>query len=163
MTDKTTDRRSFLKTGALVAAPLAVATPVVAQADDGGRTRLARLEDEREIGALHRAFLRHVNGGRDCGAFLARADTVTLEEGLRSIADDPADEGTLDLAADGMTAASRRQVRVEIDTVFMGHSTVEQMARFQGHGSHRHIEARLMTADYIKGTDGWRIARLTLR
>ncbi|MEO6151936.1 MAG: hypothetical protein ABIT09_09370 [Croceibacterium sp.] len=161
MTDGTTDRRSFLKSGALVAAPLAaVAVPASALADDGAHTRLAGLEDARAIEALHRAFLRQFNDGGECGQFVARAGAVTLEQGLRSIADDPAADDTLEL--DGIRAASRRGVRVEFDTAFAGHSTLEQMARFQGHGSHRHTEARVLAADYIKDSGSWRIARLRL-
>jgi hypothetical protein len=162
MADKTTNRRDFLKTGALVAAPLAVAAPAAVLADDGSRARLARLEDERAIGELHREFLRQVNGTGECGAFVARADAVRLEDGLRSIADDPADDGTLELAANGLSASSRRPITVELDTMFTGHSTLEQMARFQGHGSHRRTEQRVMATDYVNGSDGWRIARLTL-
>ncbi|MEO6040276.1 MAG: hypothetical protein ABIP41_00055 [Croceibacterium sp.] len=156
----TTDRRSFLKTGALAAAPFAVAVPALAA--DGSRARLARLEAERAIETLHCAFLRQVNGQGDCAAFVARADAILLEDGLRSIADDPAEDGTLELAADGRTAASRRPVLVELDSAFAGHSTLERMARFQGHGSHRRREARMMATDYIKGPHGWRIARLVL-
>ena len=58
MSVSTTDRRSFLKAGALVAAPLATAAPAAALAADGSRARLARLEDERAVEGLHRAFLR---------------------------------------------------------------------------------------------------------
>ena len=48
----TTDRRAFLKVGAIVAAPLAVAAPVAALAGDDSKAKLARLEDERAIEAL---------------------------------------------------------------------------------------------------------------
>jgi hypothetical protein len=71
MNDKrTTDRRSFLKTGAVAAAPLAVAAPVVALAGDDSRAKLARLEDERAVEALQRKFLRHLSGSGDCGEFV---------------------------------------------------------------------------------------------
>ena len=161
-TKNTTDRRSLLKVSALAAAPLAAVVPAGVLADDGSRARLARLEDERAIAELHRAFLRRVNGQGECGQFVARADAVTLEEGLRSIADDPTRDGALELADDGTRASSRRPVRVEIDTEFTGHTTLEKMARFQGQGSHRRSEMRVMATDYVKGKDGWRIARLSL-
>src|SRR5690606_14624017 len=78
-----TDRRSFLKSSALIAAPVAaVAVPAAAFADDGSRARLARLEDERSVEALHRQFLRHLNGAADCGEFIASSDAVDLGEGL---------------------------------------------------------------------------------
>jgi hypothetical protein len=159
--DATTDRRSLLKVGALAAAPLvAVAAPGLAS--DDSRARLARLEDEREIEALHRAFVRRVNGDGDCGAFVARAGAVTLDPGLRSIADDAARDATLEFAADGRSASSRRPVHVELETEFTGHTTLEQMTRFQGQGRHRRREAKVMVASYVKTQDGWQIARLSL-
>jgi hypothetical protein len=156
-----TDRRSFLKTGALVAAPLAaVAAPALASGDS--RARLTRLEDERDIEALHRAFVRRINGEGDCAEFVARADAVTLDPGLRAITDDTARDATLEFAADGKTASSSRPVHVELETEFTGHTTIERMARFQGQGRHRRREARVMVASYVKVQDGWRIARLSL-
>ena len=68
-TSISTDRRSFLKTGAIAAAPLAALAPAAALADDGSKARLARLEDERAIESLHRAFLRQPSAlGRDIRA-----------------------------------------------------------------------------------------------
>ena len=153
-----TDRRSFLKAGAIVAAPIAAAAPVVALADDGSRARLARLEDERAIGALQRKFLRHLNGAADCGEFIASSDAVDLGEGLRAIADDLGHEAELALADDGLSATARCHCRVEWEIEFTGDSTLERMARFQGQGSHRHAEERVLATDYVKGKDGWRIA-----
>ena len=153
------DRRSFLKTGALAAAPFAAAAPVVAMADDGSRARLARLEDEREIEWLQRTFLRHVNGAGDCSGFVASSDAVQLDAHLRTIADDPANDGTLELAPDGTRASALRPVKVELETDFEGDSTLEQMARFQGQGSHRSEERRVLATDFVKSQDGWRIAK----
>ena len=153
-----TDRRSFLKAGAIVAAPLAAAAPVVALADDGSRARLARLEDERAIGALQRKFLRHLNGAADCGKFIASSDAVNLGQGLRAIAEDAGHEAELALADDGLSATARCHCRVEWEIEFTGDSTLERMARFQGQGSHRHAEERVLATDYVKGKDGWRIA-----
>ena len=153
-----TDRRSFLKAGAIVAAPIAAAAPVVALADDGSRARLARLEDERAIGALQRKFLRHLNGAADCGKFIASSDAVNLGQGLRAIAEDVAHEAELVLADDGLSATARCSCRVEREVEFTGDSTLERMARFQGQGSHRHAEERVLATDYVKGKDGWRIA-----
>ena len=153
-----TDRRSFLKAGAIVAAPIAAAAPVVALADDGSRARLARLEDERAIGALQRKFLRHLNGAADCGKFIASSDAVNLGQGLRAIAEDAGHEAELALADDGLSATARCHCRVEWEIEFTGDSTLERMARFQGQGSHRHAEERVLATDYVKGKDGWRIA-----
>ena len=82
--DLSADRRSFLKTSALVTAPLAaLAAPALAQAADESGARLARLEDERAIEQLQRAFLRSFNGtpNADCSAFIANEDAVSLEAG----------------------------------------------------------------------------------
>jgi hypothetical protein len=152
-----TDRRSFLKTGAIVAAPFAVAAPVAAFAADD---RLARLEDERAVEALQRKFLRHLNGAGDCGEFIASSDAVDLGEGLRAIAED--DEVRVELAEDGLTAAARCPCRVEREAEFAGDSTLERMARFQGQGSHRFEERRVLATEFVKVADGWRIAAARL-
>jgi hypothetical protein len=142
-TSSTTDRRSFLKTGALAAAPLAAFAPVAALADDGSKAKLARLEDERAIEGLHRAFLRQPS---------------TLGHDIRAVRQDH--DATIEIAEDGRTATSRCQCCVERDTAFTGDTTVERMARFQGHGSHSHAEERVLIADYVKGTDGWSMERV---
>ena len=154
----TTDRRAFLKTGSLVAAPLAMAAPVAALAADDSRDRLARLEDERAVEALQRKFLRYLNGNGDCGEFVATADAVDLGEGMRSIAEDLGREATFELADDGLTARARCTCTVERETEFAGDSTLERMARFQGQGSHRFTEERVLATEFVKGKDGWRIA-----
>ena len=156
-------RRSFLKSGALIAAPVAaVGIPAAALADDGSRARLARLEDERAIEALQRNFLRHLNGAGDCSQFIASSDAVDLGEGLRSIAEDLSHDAAVELAENGLSASARCTCRVERETEFTGQSTLERMARFQGQGSHRHEERRVLATEFVKAADGWRIARASL-
>jgi hypothetical protein len=163
MAKQSTDRRSFLKSGALIAAPVAaIGVPAAAFADDGSRTRLARLEDERALEALQRKFMRHLSGAGDCGEFIASSGAVDLGEGLRSIAEDGAHEPVLELAEDGLSATARCACRIERETEFAGHSTLEQMARFQGQGSHRHEEKRVLATEFVKSKDGWRISRARL-
>jgi hypothetical protein len=157
-----TDRRSFLKSGALIATPVIAAAPVMALAEDGSRARLARLEDERAIQALQRAFLRHLNGSGDCAKLVASSDAIDLGEGLRSIAEDHTHEPAIELAEDGRTAAARCACRVERESEFTGDTTIERMARFQGQGHHRHEERRVLAMDYVKQGDGWLIARARL-
>ena len=160
-----TDRRSFLKTGALVTAPLAaVAIPAAALADDGSRARLARLEDERAIEALRRSILRRINGdgASTCGEFVATADAIELDEGLRSIAEDPVDEPELALSDDGARASSRQACRVERETALTGNTTLERMARFQGQGSHRSSEKRMLLTVYVKQDGEWKLSQLRL-
>ena len=155
-----TDRRSFLKSGALIAAPVAaVGMPAAALAHDDSRARLARLEDERSLEALHRKLLRQLNGGAHGGEFVASADAVDLGEGLRTIAEDVAHEPELVLAEDGLTASARCPCRIERESEFAGDTTVERMVRFQGQGHHRHEERRVLATEFVKVDDGWRIAR----
>jgi hypothetical protein len=147
-----TDRRSFLKSGAIVAAPLAVMAPAAAfAADDGSKARLARLEDEKAIEALHRDLVRRVNGGEH-----------ELAEGLTALADDPAHELQIAFADDGRSAPCRRACRTQFRTEFTGHSTLEQMHRLQGQGVHSHEESRELVVEYEKGKHGWEIQRVRL-
>jgi hypothetical protein len=153
------DRRSFLKAGVIVAAPLAAAAPVAALARDGSAAKLARLEDERAVEALQRKFLRHLARADDCGEFIASSDTIDLGEGLRSITEDLNHEPSVELAEDGHSATARCACRVERETEFTGDSTLEQMARFQGQGSHRHEERQVLATEFVKAGDGWKISR----
>lgn len=146
-----TDRRSFLKTGAIVAAPLAMMAPSVGLADDGSGARLARLEDEKALAALHREVVRQVNRGER-----------KLPGGLTAIADDPAHDLQIAFADDGRRATCRRACRASFRTDFTGHSTIEQMHRLQGQGLHSHEETRVLVAEYTKGKDGWAIKSLHL-
>jgi hypothetical protein len=157
-----TDRRSFLKTGALAAAPLAVVTPAVALADDGSKARLARLEDERAIEALQRQLLRHLNGAGDGAQLIASSDAIELGTGLRAIAEDMRHESHLALAEDGLAATTRCCCCLEREVAFTGDTTLERMARFQGQGSHRFEEQRTLAVDYAKDKDGWKIIRARL-
>jgi hypothetical protein len=159
-----TDRRSFLKTGALLATPIAVMTPAVAMARDASGAELARLQDERAIEALHRAFLQRVNtrGAEGVGELLAADGSCDLDGCVRRIADDPAAEAALELAPDGRSAKARRPTHIESEVDFTGNSTLEQMARFQGQGTHRHSEARVLEVEYVKAKDDWAIASVKL-
>ena len=161
-----TDRRSFLKTGALVAAPIgAVAIPAAALADDGSRAKLARIEDERAIEKLHRTFVRRVNGGKadTCGELFCRGRGPELPDGLRSLREDPpAPDAEIAFADDCRSAQLRRACTVELQTEFEGDTTIEKMARWQGQGRHRHSERRALVAEYRKTGSDWAIERLTL-
>lgn len=148
--DSTTNRRGFLKTGAIAAAPLVALAPAAAfAADDGSKARLARLEDEKAIAALHREAVRQVNRGERPVA------------GVTAIADDPGHELRIAFAEDGR-ATSRRACTATFRTEFTGHSTIEQMHRLQGQGLHAHEESRVLVAEYVKGRNGWVIEKLRL-
>jgi len=107
MDKQSTERRSFLKTGAIVAAPLAVAAPAAAFAADDSRSKLARLEDERAMELIPRAveladesgslYARHE-------AFRVQADVADRRGDLEAAA--AAYEQARELAAEaGATAA----------------------------------------------------------
>ncbi|MBT2134217.1 hypothetical protein KK137_07735 [Croceibacterium sp. LX-88] len=157
-----TNRRSFLKSSALVAVPIAAAAPAAALAADDSRAKLARLEDERSIEALQRKFLRYLNGAADCAEFIASPESIDLGQDVRSIAEDLGHEISLEFAENGLSAKARCACTLEREAEFTGHSTLEQMARFQGQGSHRHEERQVLVTEFIKGNDGWRIASARL-
>ena len=151
----TTSRRSFLKSGAIVGAPLAaVAVPAAAMADDGTKARLARLEDERAIEVLHRDVLRRFNAG----------DTVDgFDPGVSAIRPDMASEPAVpELTDDGSTARCSHACVVEIESELEGNSTLVQMARLQGNGVVRTQEKRTLHADYVKRGGEWVVASLRL-
>ena len=150
----TSTRRTFLKGSAMVAAPLAVATPVAALADDGLKGRLARLEDEKAIRAAHQAFLRQVNlaGGHD-----------KLDASVRTIAADHSGEAeVIEVAADGKRATGRFACTVEMESELPKDGTLGQMAHAQGNGSVRHAERRVLATAYRKTKNGWVIDKAVL-
>jgi hypothetical protein len=147
-----TDRRSFLKTGALAAAPLALAAPGAAlAADDGAKAKLTRLEDEKAIARLHREIVGEVNGGRR-----------KLATRLSALAADPAHELEIAFAEGGRSATCRRACTASFRTEFTGTTTLEQMHRLQGQGSYNHDEARVLVSEYRRSKDGWAIASVRL-
>lgn len=146
-------RRSFLKTGALVAAPLAAIVPAAALAGDGSKARLARLEDERAIAALHRQWLRNASKGSEVQGPSAIGPTT-----IRSIAPDPAQEpAEMQFAEDGQCAAARHACVVDLESPFEGKETFAQMTRLQGNGTARRTESRIFAADYVRENGEWRI------
>jgi hypothetical protein len=158
--DTDSTRRSFLKGGALLAAPLAVAVPAALVADDGLRARLARLEDEAAIRELHQSWLRRVNVGAGAGA---RADAAVAppDQAVRSIAADHAGEpDAIDLAADGKSAIGRFQCAVEIENAIAQDCTLARMAHAQGGGFVRRTERRVLKVEYVKADGAWAIAKV---
>lgn len=149
--DSSSTRRSFLKAGAVVAVPLAAA-PAAALADDGFRARLARLEDEAAVRALHQDWLRRVNG--------RAGDAAVLGADVRGIAPDHAIADAIEIAADGKSAAGRFHCAVQLETELALDCTLAQMAHAQGEGVIRTTERRVLTAQYVKAGDGWSIAKL---
>ncbi len=164
MSMTSTNRRSFLKAGALVATPIAALAPVAALADDGTRSRLAQMEDEKAIEALTRSFLRRFNGSDagNCGEFVASSGAIQLDADLCAIAEDPAEVALIELADNGTSATYRRACVVDRTTQFTGNTTMEKMARFQGQGSARHSEKAMLDAQFSRTAKGWTITSLRL-
>lgn len=149
----TASRRSFLKRGVILAAPLAAGTPAVALASDGTSARLQRLEDEAAIRDLHRSWLRKINAGNRDPA---------LGEAVRRIGTDHAEPDVIDVAADGKTATGRFHCTVELADVLAKDSTLAQMAHDQGTGFVGHTERRVLQVEYVKTAAGWSIERASL-
>ena len=149
-------RRSFLKRGALLAAPLAaVAAPAAILADDELRARLARLENEAAIRELHQAWLRRINAGA--------GDAAMLDPSVSGIAPDhSAEPDAIEVAADGKHAAGRFYCAVETATEIPQDSTLGQMARAQGSGFLRRTERRMLKVEYEKASGAWEIAKAEL-
>jgi len=160
--DNTSTRRSFLKSGALLAAPLAaVAAPAVIAADDELKARLARLEDEAAIRDLHQSWLRRVNSGA-AGAATPFADSknVALDGSVRSIAaDHSAEPDAIEIAADGQSAVGRFPCAVEIERTIPQDCTLAQMAHAQGGGFVRQTERRVLKVEYSKASGAWAIVK----
>ena len=117
-TVNSSSRRHFLKSGALIAAPLAamavpaaaMAAPAAAQADDGTAQALARLKDERALHDMQRALLRETEGA-------ARSRIAGMIEGagedVAAIRPDLGSDSTLEFSDDGNSAVATHICKVE--------------------------------------------------
>jgi hypothetical protein len=153
---KTSTRRSFLRGGALLAAPIAAASlPAAALADDELKTRTKRLEAEAAIRELHQSWLRRANTGeRD----------ALLEDTVRRITVDHAGASDhIELAADGRSAVGYFDCAVEVEIPLSTEGTLAQMAHAQGHGTVRRTERRALRVDYTNIGGTWKIASVVLR
>lgn len=155
-----TDRRSFVKLGALAATPVAALAPAAAMASDDSAARLARLEDEQAIAGLVSAFVRRFNGNGDCGEFVASAGAIRIDAEICRIIEDRDTDPQIDLGEN--TASWRSSAQVELITDFVGDTTLEKMSRFQGQGSAQSRASRSLEAEFARQPDGWAITRLTL-
>ena len=158
----TGSRRSFLKGGAIAAAPLAVALPAAALAESEHRARGQRLQDEAEIRALHAAWLRKQATGQDASALFADARAARLDETVQSVVADHAGEEHIELGADGLRASGRFAMQVDLETELPHTGTLAQMARLQGGGRVRRTESRTLHASYVKQSGAWMIGKLDL-
>jgi hypothetical protein len=162
MIDQATSRRSFLKAGAIVAAPVAALAAPAAFAADPSAAQLARMEDERAIEGLVRGFLRRFNGSGDCAEFVAHAGAIRIDTSVQAIREDARDDAALNFADDGRSASYRRKAEVDLLADFAGNSTLEKMARFQGQGSAVSLAKRRIEAEFVRTGESWTITRLAL-
>lgn len=169
--DTDSTRRSFLKSGALLAAPLAAAVPAALVADDGLRARLVRLEDEAAIRELHQSWLRRVNtradevtgAGDPIAPLFGDARGGAPDQAVRSIAASHAGEpDAIKIAADGKSAIGRFQCAVEIENAIAQDCTLARMAHAQGGGFVRRSERRALKVEYVKADGVWAIAKVDL-
>jgi hypothetical protein len=156
MTTRTTaTRRTFLKGGVLLAAPIGTAAVSAAVMADGTlHDRVAHLEDEAAIRAVHDGWLRQVNAGERGTQLDAAVHRIT--------ADHAGAADRIEVAADHRSAVGYFDHAVEFEIPLPQDSTLAQMAHAQGHGVMRRTERRLLTIDYAKAPGGWRIAQVTL-
>ena len=166
MTEKrSSTRRSFLKKSALLAVPLAAATPAAIVAGDDLKSRLARLENEAAIRHLHHSWLCQIsNGKREALApLLTDAAGTASGEIVRSIAPDHNDQPDLiQVAADGRTGQGRFSCIVSFERAIAQHSTLAQMAHAQGSGFVSHTERRVLEVEYAKAGGGWTVSKAKL-
>lgn len=170
MTKATSTRRSFLKSGALLAAPLGAAASAAVIADDSMKARLARLEDEAAIRELYSAWLRQVNiaaaGGRPIDAptslFPGTEGGASAETVRGIVADHSGEPDAVEFAGDGRTAGGRFQCSAEIMTAIAQDCTLAQMAHAQGGGFVRRSERRVLKVAFVKTRGAWAIASVEL-
>lgn len=159
--DPNSTRRSFLKNGALLAAPLAAAAPSAVLGDDGLKARLARLEDEAAIRDLHQSWLRGVNTGSHAAIAPIASTQGVLSHAVRSIAADHAGKpDAIEIAPGGQSATGRYHYAVELQSNIPQDCTLGQMAHAQGNGFLRWTERRVLTVDYVKTAGAWTVANV---
>ena len=157
-------RRAFLKGGAILAAPLAIAVPAAAMASDDKAVRLQRLEDEAAIRALHRDWLGRVNAGEPAADLFVRADAAhCLDSAVCALTADPASPDMIEIAGDGSHATGQFRCTVETQSRLAPHNIFAQMALAQGGGITRTSQQQLVIAGYVKADDRWLIATVEMR
>ena len=159
--DPNSTRRSFLKNGALLAAPLAAAAPSAVLGDNGLKARLARLEDEAAIRDLHQSWLRGINTGKDAAKLPIASPQGALSHAVRTIAADHAGKpDAIEIAANGQSATGRYHYAVELQSNIPQDCTLGQMAHAQGNGFVRWTERRVLHVDSVKTSGAWTIAKV---
>jgi hypothetical protein len=161
-----TTRRSFLKSGALVAVPVAaIGLPAAALAEDGSKAALARLQDERAIEALAHDFVRMFNrgGAHGTASLFANRASPAIGKGISKLNLDLSETPqSVTIAGDGASATARYACTVDIAHDLEGQATIVQMARLQGGAAVTHSARKTLAAHFARAEDGWRIAGVEL-
>jgi len=161
--DKNSTRRSFLKNGALLAAPLAAAAPSAVLGDDGLKARLARLENEAAIRDLHQNWLRGINTGAQGAVTPLAALEGALAHTIRSITTDHAGKpDAIEIAPGGQSATGRFHYVVELERNIPQDCTLARMAHAQGGGFVRWTDRCVLHVEYVKASATWTIAKAEL-
>jgi len=154
-------RRSFLKSGALLAAPL---VPSAVMAGEDLKARVVRLENEAAIRELHQQWLRRVNtGSAEMAAelFADGARAGAFDPSVRAIAADHAsDPDAIEVAANARSATGTFHCSVEFATSIAPDTTLAQMAHAQGGGFMRQTERRVVKVAYVRANGAWAIAKV---
>ncbi len=152
--NKTSSRRSFLKGGALLAAPLSVSSVgAAAFVDDSLKARVTQLEDEAALRELHRAWLRKLNGGEGMAGF---------DRSIRRIDSHPAAADQIRIGSAGDTAVGHFEHAVARERPLPLDTTLAKMAHAQGHGAVLHTERQVLSFSYAKRRGVWTITSVEL-
>jgi hypothetical protein len=161
--EQVSTRRYFLKAGAVLSAPVAVS--VATLANDTSRGRLAQLEDERAICALHQDWLQEFNaveGTAQQSVALHIGGKTAGDKVRKIVVHQTAQDAQIAIVADGKRATGRFHCAVELERAIAPTCTLAQMAHLQGGGFVRRTERRDLLVDYAKADGGWSIARIRL-
>jgi hypothetical protein len=149
-------RRSFLKSGMLLATPIASIATVAhadrAAAADSLKARLARLEDEAAIRELHRSWLRRVSAGE--------SDALPRFTARRVTADPLGAPDQFVFAPDRHSAIGHFDCLVQFASPLALDSTLAQMAHAQGNGAVLRTERRMVMVKYTRTSGSWEIRKV---
>jgi hypothetical protein len=162
----TTRRRFFLKAGAALSAPLAVAT-AHGSGNAGEDTatlyaRLALLEDMSAIRDLNLRYAQHVNAREraEIARLFADPADAPIDDGIRGIAAESFAQDAIQISADRTTATARLECEVVIETPIEPRCPLVDMALEQGGGVVKRSERGVLENAYVKRSGIWKIRRM---
>ena len=168
-------RRSFIRTAgvalpasfAVVGAGVGNAVPLdAATPGESLEARLARLQDEHAIRALHQEYARHVNSGsrEALVSLFAEPADAHIDPEVRAVAPHGLGEhDRIEIAPDRQTATSSIEVSLNAGTAIAPDCTVVQMAREQGGGVVERTDNGVFENTYVKRDGVWKIQSAVFR